>query len=257
MAKSNLGYVLGTVIALAVASPANAAVELITNGNFETTSAAQSTQMNGTNNTNGNVTGWYTSGYNFIFLANSAAASGTQADTTGATNGLKLWGPGTGNANGLTTSPDGKNFVGADNNYQTGPISQSVTGLTAGAGYYLSFYWAAAQQSGYDGATQERWAVTFGSQSQSTVQYSLASHAFSGWMAVTMYFTASAATQTLSFLANGTPGGAPPFSLLDGVSLVAAPEPTTWALMLTGVVGLVAATRFARRNSKSAGSAQA
>jgi hypothetical protein len=62
-----------------------------------------------------------------------------------------------------------------------------------------------------------------------------------------MTFTATAATQVLSFLAKGTPGGAPPISFLDGVSLMAAvPEPTSWALMIVGF-GAVGATMRRRR----------
>jgi hypothetical protein len=49
----------------------------------------------------------------------------------------------------------------------------------------------------------------------------------------------------LTFLAVGTPGGAPPISFLDGVSLTAVPEPASWALMLAGfgLVGLAARRR--------------
>ncbi|QXQ08678.1 PEPxxWA-CTERM sorting domain-containing protein [Sphingosinicellaceae bacterium] len=61
-----------------------------------------------------------------------------------------------------------------------------------------------------------------------------------------MTFTASAVSQVLSFLAVGTPNGAPPISFLDGVSLTAAvPEPATWGLMLVGfgAVGITARRR--------------
>ncbi len=54
----------------------------------------------------------------------------------------------------------------------------------------------------------------------------------------TFNFTADNTSDVLSFLAVGTPNGEPPFSLLDGVSVQAAPEPGTLLLMLGGL-GLV------------------
>lgn len=51
----------------------------------------------------------------------------------------------------------------------------------------------------------------------------------------------------LSFLAVGTPAGVPPFSLLDGVSMVAVPEPQTWGMLGLGL-GLVG---FAARRRKA------
>jgi hypothetical protein len=61
-----------------------------------------------------------------------------------------------------------------------------------------------------------------------------------------MTFTATAATDVLSFLSTGTPSGVPPFALLDGVSMVAVPEPSGAALMIVGVLAL-AGLRIARR----------
>jgi hypothetical protein len=57
-------------------------------------------------------------------------------------------------------------------------------------------------------------------------------------------FTATATTETLGFFANGV--GAPPFALLDGVSLVDAPEPATWTVMIMGLLGVASARRWAR-----------
>ena len=53
----------------------------------------------------------------------------------------------------------------------------------------------------------------------------------------------------LSFLSQGTPTGLPPMVALDGVSLVAAPEPASLAVMITGLAGL---GYFQRRRQKRA-----
>jgi hypothetical protein len=45
--------------------------------------------------------------------------------------------------------------------------------------------------------------------------------------------------------------GAPPFSLLDGVSLTGVPEPSTWAMMLLGFAGLGFAAYRSRRTAIS------
>jgi hypothetical protein len=60
-------------------------------------------------------------------------------------------------------------------------------------------------------------------------------------------FTYTGGGNILDLVATGGPGGAPPYALLDGVSLVGAggtptPEPSTWVMIVAGFagVGLVA-----------------
>lgn len=218
------------LLAVAAAQPAHSAVNLVQNGDFETVSMAGSYEF-GSRYTSEVVANWNTSGYNFVF------APGT-ADTTGATGesgNLQLYGPGNGSNNGLTaTSPTGGNFIAADGAYNTAAITQTVTGLTVGSLYQLSFYWAAAQQKGYSSATTENWTVGFGNQTFTTNTVTTPNQGFVPWMLATTTFQATATSQVLSFLAAGTPSGQPPFSLLDGVVLTAAPEPATWALLGLG-----------------------
>ncbi len=249
MSWQNLAKRILPALVLAVAAARGAhATQLVTNGSFEST-----TNGPGQLGYNTNVTGWTTSGYNFVF------ASGT-ADTTGATGrygGVMLWGPNNGSANGLpASSPDGGNFIAADGAFQVGAISQTINGLTAGDTYQVSFYWAGAQQYGFTGTNTEQWQVNFGSQSQSTAVYHNTSEGFSGWMLQTFNFTADGTSDVLSFLAIGTPSGVPPFSLLDGVSvqqvaLQPTPEPATVTLAAVGMLGLGAAARRRRARSTS------
>lgn len=235
------------LLAVVAAQPAHSAVNLVQNGDFETVSKAGSYEF-GDRYTAEQVANWSTSGYNFVF------APGT-ADTTGATGesgNLQLYGPGNGSANGLTaTSPTGGNFIAADGAYNTAAITQTINGLVVGWTYQLSFYWAAAQQKGYSGSTTENWTVGFGNQTYTTATVTTPAQGFVPWMLATTTFRATSTSQVLSFLAAGTPSGQPPFSLLDGVVLTAAPEPATWALLGLGAAACLIAVR--RRPASATG----
>ena len=218
---------------LATATGAQAAVELVTNGNFETTSLTTKGYFQ-TNNGNGpgtNVTGWG-GGAGLTFLDTPGTAAGNIY--------LAVYGPFS------YVSPAGGNFVEADAapSYAHA-ITQTIGGLTANQNYTLHFYQAAGQQAGFHGATTERWKVSFGTDSQLSSIYSLPEGGVGAWQSQTMTFTAHATSQLLSFLAVGTPDGQPPISFLDGVSLQAVPEPATWALMMVGLgmVGIAARRR--------------
>jgi hypothetical protein len=224
-----LAKIAATAALMLTGTSAMATVELVTNGSFELTSATTKTKFGAAN-----VTGWT------IDKPNSL----TYLDTPGtADNGsyLAVYGP------FPTTSQDGGNFVMMDGDPgYSATISQVISGLTVGQVYLLTFDQAAGQQQGFTGPTTERWQVNFGTQSYLSDQYSLAQGGVGQWQQQSMYFTASAATQTLSFLAKGTPNGAPPIAFLDGVSMSAAPEPGTWGMMVLGFGAIGVATRRRR-----------
>jgi hypothetical protein len=225
------------------------ATELITNGNFDGSNYGQI-------GWNGNtLQGWNTTGYNFLFNTSNDEVLGTK----GVNGAVRLWGLNNGGLNDLVASPNGGNYVAADGAYSVAPLTQTINGLTVGQKYNLTFYWAGAQQYGYDGITTDKWKVSLGNETYSTAVKTDASHGFTGWTQELMTFTATSTSELLSFLAVGTPSGEPPFSLLDGVSMTqvvqatvppskAVPEPGTLAMIGLGLGVLGFGMR--RRKSK-------
>ena len=234
------------VLAAAILGTAAGATNLVANGDFEATTLSGSHEF-GDRYASNQVLGWTSDGYNFVF-APGTADNGSGA--TGEYGSLQLWGPGNGAANGLTgASPAGGNFIGADGAFGVGAISQTINGLVAGQQYDVSFWWAGAQQQGFDGLNTEQWDVSLGDEHHSTGIVSNGNHGFTGWQQETFTFTATSSSQVLSFLAHGTPEGVPPFSLLDGVTMEAhggVPEPASWALMILGFGATGAALRRRR-----------
>ena len=171
-------------------SAANAGVNLVTNGDFTTTTNGPNLQFelsssppsNCTSTScsfpNTTATGWTSdnaahNAYNFIFTTTPPGSpTATTADGTGATAqisppNVQLWGTGTGGPDVIPASPDGGNFVAADGDFQNGAISQSITvpgGLKVGQQYRVSFDDAFAQSncSFCNGDTRQYWAVSFG-----------------------------------------------------------------------------------------------
>ncbi len=237
----------------------NADADLILDGTFSTLTSSTTTQytFGQWGNNSGSATGsvitiadWDTAGYNFVYTA-ATASSGTQA--SGANSGRAHEAPGQSNVGGygntyLFGSGDGTansgngglksfatslftgNFIGADGAYEQGAITQTITGLQVGHAYALTFYWGGAQQEGatFTSATSEYWTVSLGGQSQTTGTVNVNNKDFSGWIKQTFNYTATSTSETLSFLAGGTPTGQPPFALLGGVSLNPVPEPASW-----------------------------
>lgn len=252
--------VLCGVMILCSAHKARAQVDLVLNGNFSATNwitpqpANVATTNGGQLGYNLNATGWTnvtgsSLGYNFLFTAGSVDSNGVNGNA----GSLSLWSTNNGGVSTLTAPPGGGNFIAADGAYETEPIQQTITGLTPGQNYALSFYWGAAQQTGFSGATTELWSASLGGQTFSTTAYSLPSKGFSGWIQQTFNYTATNSSEVLSFLAAGTPSGQPPFSLLADVSMqVVVPEPSQVAmgLLLILFIGGAAAVRIVRQTLK-------
>ena len=227
-------------MALAIGTGAHAATNLVTNGSFTSSSYGATNNQFGTGVGGQGVTGWTgNGGYNIYF--------GTSPQTNASTQYSP---PSTGEHFGSTfnaLSPDGGAFVALDGDSAVqGGISQILTGLDTTKTYTLTFDWAAAQLANRAGDITEQLQVSFGGQTFVTQLVPVTSQGFSGWQTATMFFTPTAATQTLSFLSLGTPGNLPPMAVLDGVSLTV-PEPATWAMMLVGFGGIGAMIRRRRQ----------
>ena len=262
--KMSVAYFAALAL-LAIVTPAKA--NLVVNGSFETTGLTASGQVFFNNAADaacgaggvGDVCGWTattitnntTTSVPLGFLYFSGHAKDTLGDQFGATDFKLAQAP-----TYPASSPDGGNFLAIDaapgdthgnTNYQ-GSFGQTINGLTIGAKYALSFYQAAGQQNGFTGATTDWWSVTFGTQTLLSTVMSNPSQSFQPWNKQQMIFTASATSQVLTFLSQGTGAGLPPFIFLDGVSLTT-PEPSTLVYAVMGFLGLIAAWRL--RNKRA------
>lgn len=235
-------------LGLAISLPASAVS--LTNGSFEDIgSATVSFSINNPTLLPGWDTNPTPSGNNVL---NCLVLPSATTALCGAPNGwnLEFWNAGVGGNFPGGASPDGGNFVAIDGDASFRVrLEQTLTGLVVGQNYVVSFYQAAAQQYGFDGATTERWRVSLGTETHDSTQMNTANHGYVGWMSESLTFTAQSATSVLSFLALGTPSGQPPFVLIDGITVnetTETPEPSTFALIGCGSLMIW----FGRRRGK-------
>jgi len=214
---------------------AASAAQFVTNGDFTSLS-------NGLGELDANtvVTGWSgNGGYNFVT---------SQADLSipGQYGGLSFWDAANGGAttwNGLAAGPG--NFIAMDGAFQVAAVTQTITGLTPGDSYDLSFSYAFGQQYTFDGATTQSLTISLGGGSATFGPVGVADHGFDGWYSFSGLVTATSTSEVLSFLASGTPA-VPPFAMVSSVSLTSVPEPAAWTMVIFGFGGLGALARRRR-----------
>ena len=218
------------------------------------------TQKTGTNPkdyfTNVKPVGWtFGNGGNLIFV--DAPGSPGCATCADGPVYLQVYGP-------FPNPPVPGNYVEADGNPDFESVFyEPISGLTPGTTYTLSFYQAAGQQTGFDGATTEQWIVSLGTSALTVTtsggfgHYSNAdpladtkvsalmntpNHGVTPWNFVSLDFTAHATDELLSFLAwgnNGSTINEPPMVFLAGVNQPdVIPEPETLSLLALALVGL-------------------
>ena len=229
--------------------PANAAGPTVANGGFETVPSGTNQSYQVLNSSTTTLPGWTTSSTGLGCLIYNTGATYTMCGTgysspTQSSNVTFAVFPG--------YSPNGGNFFGSDASNDTGgpdyetTISQTISNLVVGQKYAVNFWQAGAQQQGYVGATTDKWQVTIGSTVDNSNVMSVAQQSDVPWQYETLFFTATATSELMSFLAIGTPNTAqPPFALLDGVSI---PEPASIGLVGFGIVSVMALRR--RRASR-------
>jgi hypothetical protein len=221
-----------------VGSTRSNATDLIVNGSFGTPNVGGNW---GNFAAVGGVPGWSTNGNGIeidnpaVFAAGSAAYPGNFAGSTFIDQSLEI------------------NYDYPEDVYQT------VTGLTVGQAYILSWAYGDRPDSG-----DEEMLVYFGSSVAETspganpggtpvaVDYDTLNGSNSAvlWTFNSVTVTATSSSEVLSFVGLDYPGytnngGASYGNEIDDVSLIATPEPSTWLLLLSGLglLGLVLARR--------------
>jgi hypothetical protein len=146
-------------------------------------------------------------------------------------------------------------YYDAGPGYSSGSLYQTVSGLTPGQKYTVSFLEAfAVENQGTTGDTAQ-WAVTLGgtpaangfTSGDTQLGPNVTIDGINGnpWQEVSVRFTADSPSEILSFRGVGT--GFPPFALIDNVAMtVGVPEPATWTMMILGLGGLGALARRRR-----------
>ncbi len=241
---------------IAMATPIAANAVTVVNGDFQS-GYTSNTEFGASYPGGAGPTGWAATGYALYFDGSNASTQNAAGQY--ASSGVeKLWAKLPSSAsNGLTTNAifgaSGNHFVALDGDATAGvaaSIWQTIGGLTVNDTYEVSFNWAAAQLQSRTGATTETLQVTFGGSTQTTSVLSNQSQGFVDGGLAKLSFIASSASQVLTFLSVGSPVGLPPIALLDNITVTdktvhaSVPEPSTWAIMLTGFGALAF---FARR----------
>jgi choice-of-anchor C domain-containing protein len=205
-------FILGLAALAALPSGANAAAFI--NGSFETGPAAGSFIT--LNNGSTAITGWTVVG-----------ATGASVDYIGS-----YW------QNG-----DGRHSVDLNGSGPVRGAVQQTFDTLAGATYLVKFLMS-GNPAGLPVIKELNVSATGNATARYTFDTATTSLAAMGWVSQTYKFIATGSSTTLKF-ASGDPGSFG--AAVDGVSVVAVPEPATWAMMIGGLA--LAGMQMRRRKS--------
>jgi hypothetical protein len=225
MRTQSLAHILALAAAGLASSPAGA-VNLVTNGSFEAVQITSSFSSNPAD-----IPGWTHTGD----VGDALLWNATFPVCCGGTNSAK-----TGDGNQFVTMGGGYGPFGSS------AWSQTLTGLTIGQVYVVSFKMAAEGES----PTQQLIAaITSGSLTPSETFTSPVTNTlfWQDWGSESYKFVPNATSATLQFSVLNQQWDVG----LDSVSVSSAvPEPSTWAMMILGFAGIgFAAYRQAKKNS--------
>lgn len=207
---------------------ASAQADFITNGSFETSTGpaipASGIQTLGGGNTS--LTGWTVSGGSVDYIDY---------------NGTVYW-----------EAADGRRSLDLDGN-NPGGVLQTVTGLTIGSIYELTFALAGNPDSGGGIKTLDV-SVTGGATTGYSFDSTGQTHANMGWVTEHYFFTAASTSAVVQFVST-TPGNKG--AAIDNVHLErsldpSVPVPASLALLLTGLPGFAGLSWVLRRKQKAA-----
>ncbi len=272
------GLLVAAPLLLAAALPATAAPNLVTNGDFENSSALNTvsypTSAGGIGQVGSVVSlpGWtktITKDLNsggFAFVTNTDADfnnSNPYPDQGGgfpsifsptAQTNIFLWGPDFSpnkQENNFSASPNGGNFLAVYGDYGRSKMSQTVSGLAVGTSYSFSFEYAGSQATDEFGETEQYWAVTGPGGSFNTPTRTNPSRSFSPWLTYSTTFVAASDSVDLDFepfssSTSGT-GSLAAVLLLDNVQIRETTAPPAAAPAPLPVLGAGAALCWSQR----------
>ena len=229
------------LLLITLGGTANAQTNLVQNGNFAVTGGTTSFQFGTFDGYTPAETlaDWSSTGYNFVFLPTS-----TSANSAYGTGNLTLYSSTTTPSNSFNNaSPTGGNFIAADADYGTEPIHANHQRPDAGRDICRVIRLGGRPANRLHRRDDRTMAGQSGQQRGDHAEHQdrrpTRATGFTGWMDQTFDFVATSSSEVLSFLANGTPAGVPPFALLANVSMTQVPEPGSLMVLLSGITGLI------------------
>lgn len=246
------------LVPLLAYSPATqAAGPAIANGSFESVPSGVTSSYGGSALTIGNASPTGTGSgnsnlpyWNLAWQTGQSYGWGCEVVNGNTAAGLSNCGYGAVNTTGILAVPNGNNYFLAESDGNYSPVlSQTITGLTAGTTYSISFWQAAIEDASVaiTSASPIDWVVSFGGATvaSNTTKTSQGMTFLAGgdqaWQQQTLTFTVASGvvSSVLTFMAQGGAAAGPPAALLDNITITQVPEPASVSILALGVLGAI------------------